>query len=134
MAGPNQWGYGNLVILDHGGGWYSLYGHLDTISITCGQNVYKGELIGTVGISGNTTKPELHFQVLSGKNFVNPWSILPTPEKCDLVVYNVQEGDTLDMIGKRFNVPVASIYNENNFKLNDILTPGMALTISICHK
>ena len=132
MAGFNTWGYGNLVILEHGKGRYTLYGHLDTISVTCGQNVYKGQLIGSIGMSGNTAKPELHFQVLSGSSFVNPWTALPPSESCDKVQYIVQSGDTLSLIVSRFSVSVESIRAENNLG-SDVVNTGMQLTISLCH-
>jgi peptidoglycan DL-endopeptidase CwlO len=56
-------GYGLHVIIDHGGGLTSLYGHLDTVVITSGDYVVAGEVIGTVGSSGNATGPHLHFEI-----------------------------------------------------------------------
>lgn len=56
-------GYGLHVIIDHGGGLSSLYGHLDTVTITTGDDVDAGEVIGTVGSTGNATGPHLHFEI-----------------------------------------------------------------------
>jgi murein DD-endopeptidase MepM/ murein hydrolase activator NlpD len=56
-------GYGLHVIVDHGGGLTSLYGHLDSVAITSGEYVLAGQLIGTVGSSGNATGPHLHFEI-----------------------------------------------------------------------
>ncbi len=56
-------GYGLHVIIDHGGGLSSLYGHLDTVLISSGDLVLGGEVIGTVGSTGNATGPHLHFEV-----------------------------------------------------------------------
>lgn len=56
-------GYGLHVILDHGGGLTSLYGHLDTVLVVSGHYVTAGEVIGTVGSSGNATGPHLHFEI-----------------------------------------------------------------------
>jgi len=56
-------GYGLHVIIDHGGGLSSLYGHLDTVVITSGEYVLAGQDIGTVGSSGNATGPHLHFEI-----------------------------------------------------------------------
>jgi len=76
-AGYNTWGYGNLVILDHGGGWLTLYAHLDAVSAGCGQTVARGETIGTIGQTGQSNFPHLHFEVRrNGYNF-NPADWLP---------------------------------------------------------
>jgi murein DD-endopeptidase MepM/ murein hydrolase activator NlpD len=56
-------GYGLHVIINHGGGLSSLYGHLDTVVITSGEHVLAGQVIGTVGSSGNATGPHLHFEI-----------------------------------------------------------------------
>ncbi len=56
-------GYGLHVIIDHGGGLSSLYGHLDTVTIVSGEYVTGGEVIGTVGSTGNATGPHLHFEI-----------------------------------------------------------------------
>jgi murein DD-endopeptidase MepM/ murein hydrolase activator NlpD len=56
-------GYGLHVIIDHGGGLTSLYGHLDTVVITSGAYVLAGQVIGTVGATGNATGPHLHFEI-----------------------------------------------------------------------
>lgn len=76
-AGYNTWGYGNLVVLDHGGGWLTLYVHLGRVYVDCGQAVGRGEVIGTVGQSGSSSFPHLHFEVRrDGFNF-NPLDWLP---------------------------------------------------------
>jgi len=56
-------GYGLHVVIDHGGGLSSLYGHLDTVLVDNGEEVAAGEVIGTVGSSGNATGPHLHFEI-----------------------------------------------------------------------
>jgi murein DD-endopeptidase MepM/ murein hydrolase activator NlpD len=56
-------GYGLHVVIDHGGGLSSLYGHLDTVVVTSGDVVAAGQVIGTVGSTGNATGPHLHFEI-----------------------------------------------------------------------
>jgi murein DD-endopeptidase MepM/ murein hydrolase activator NlpD len=77
-AGWNDYGYGNLVILDHGNGWQSLYAHLNTVGVGCGQSVFQSSTIGGMGCTGNCTGTHLHFEMQSdiyGK--VNPLNFLP---------------------------------------------------------
>lgn len=56
-------GYGLHVIIDHGDGLSSLYGHLDTVLVESGDYVAGGQVIGTVGSTGNATGPHLHFEI-----------------------------------------------------------------------
>jgi peptidoglycan DL-endopeptidase CwlO len=56
-------GYGLHVIIDHGGGLSSIYGHLNTVLVVSGDVVLAGEVIGTVGSTGNATGPHLHFEI-----------------------------------------------------------------------
>lgn len=77
-AGWNNWGYGNVIVIDHGYGWQTLYAHLSYIGVGCGQSVFQGAVIGSFGSTGNSTGPHLHFEMLNesyGK--VNPWDFLP---------------------------------------------------------
>ena len=77
-AGWNDYGYGNMIIIDHGTGWQSLYAHLSSINVICSQSVGQGDIIGAMGSTGNSTGPHLHFELMNtvyGK--VNPWNFLP---------------------------------------------------------
>lgn len=56
-------GFGLHVVIDHGGGLQSLYGHLSAVVVTDGAPVHAGEVIGAVGSSGNSTGPHLHFEI-----------------------------------------------------------------------
>jgi murein DD-endopeptidase MepM/ murein hydrolase activator NlpD len=70
-------GYGNCVIIDHGGGVSTLYGHQSRIKVHVGQVVSRGEVIGLVGSTGHSTGPHLHFEVRIGGTARNPISYLP---------------------------------------------------------
>ena len=63
---------GRLVVIDHGLGLYTLYFHLDSVSVTDGQRVERGQVIGTVGTTGRATGPHLHFGVHVGAARVDP--------------------------------------------------------------
>ncbi len=79
-AGWNNWGYGNVVVIDHGNGWQSLYAHLSRILVQCGQGVAQGDMIGAIGSTGHSTGPHLHFELRHEKyGKVNPWNFLPHP-------------------------------------------------------
>ncbi len=78
-AGPNSWGYGNMVMLDHGNGWQTLYSHLSQVYVRCGQQILQGAQIGAVGSSGNSTGPHLHFETRLNGTLPNPLDRLPRP-------------------------------------------------------
>ncbi|NLI15930.1 MAG: peptidoglycan DD-metalloendopeptidase family protein [candidate division Zixibacteria bacterium] len=65
-------GYGSFIIIDHGGGYYTLYAHLDEIDVEIGQKVSPGERIGSVGESGSLSGPRLHFELRKGKEQLDP--------------------------------------------------------------
>lgn len=67
---------GKYVVINHGGGWSSLYGHLSVISVQPGEFVSRGERIGLVGNTGYSTGPHLHFSVLKHGRTVNPANVL----------------------------------------------------------
>ena len=70
-------GYGNMVMIDHGNGYITVYGHLSQINVVPCQGVAAGQLIGLAGSTGNSTGPHLHFEVRLKGGFVNPWYVLP---------------------------------------------------------
>lgn len=76
-AGWITGGYGNMVMVDHGNGYQTLYAHLSSISTFCGASVYQGSIVGFGGSTGNSTGPHLHFEVRYLGGFINPWTVLP---------------------------------------------------------
>ncbi|MGH9455439.1 MAG: M23 family metallopeptidase [Terriglobia bacterium] len=75
-AGRAEGGYGNEIVIDHGSGITTTYGHLSKIFVVVGQEVNKGEVIGAVGMTGRTTGPHLHYEVRVHQTPVNPAKFL----------------------------------------------------------
>lgn len=69
-------GYGNRIVLNHGGGIQTLYGHFAKLYVSAGQSVSRGQAIGQCGTTGYSTGTHLHFEVRVGGRPVNPWSYL----------------------------------------------------------
>jgi len=67
-----QQGYGNHVVINHGFGYRTLYGHMSRIGCRTGQKVLRGQLIGYVGSTGLSTAPHVHYEVLRNGDAVNP--------------------------------------------------------------
>ncbi len=65
-------GYGNCVIIDHGYDYKTLYGHIDKYKVRVGQKVLRGEVIATVGNTGKSTGPHLHYEVMYKNRYDNP--------------------------------------------------------------
>lgn len=78
-AGWNEYGYGNMIIVDHGNGWQSLYAHLSAIYVSCGQSVGQGDAIGAIGSTGRSSGAHLHFELITPTYKPNPWDFLPPP-------------------------------------------------------
>jgi murein DD-endopeptidase MepM/ murein hydrolase activator NlpD len=70
-------GYGNVVIIDHGGGFSTLYAHQSRMAVSQGQHVGQGDIIGYVGSTGHSTGPHLHFETRFGGTPRNPIPYLP---------------------------------------------------------
>jgi murein DD-endopeptidase MepM/ murein hydrolase activator NlpD len=72
VAGGSDGGYGNHVVINHGYGYQTLYGHMVRIKARAGQRVKRGEVIGWVGSTGKSTGPHCHYEVLVNNNHVDP--------------------------------------------------------------
>jgi murein DD-endopeptidase MepM/ murein hydrolase activator NlpD len=75
-SGGYNGGYGNVIMIDHGNGFATLYAHLSQINVSVCQGVGAGTLIGMAGSTGNSTGAHLHFEVRLNGGFINPWSVL----------------------------------------------------------
>jgi murein DD-endopeptidase MepM/ murein hydrolase activator NlpD len=69
--------YGGLVLIDHGGGWVSAYGHMSSLSVKRGDKVVRGQSIGGVGATGYVDQPQLHFELRRDRKPVDPLTQLP---------------------------------------------------------
>ena len=75
-AGWSDYGYGYLIVIDHGNGWQSAYAHLSGVGVSCGQSVYQGSLIGALGNTGNSSGAHLHFEMIYNGAKVNPLNMV----------------------------------------------------------
>ena len=71
-AGWNIHGYGNVVMIDHGNGWQTLYAHLDSYNVGCGYYVFQGDTIASLGTTGNSSGPHLHYEMRYNGTPMNP--------------------------------------------------------------
>lgn len=93
-------GYGNNVIIDHGYGYETRYAHMQTVDVKKGQKVMKGQKIGTVGSTGTSTAPHLHYEVRINGKPINPIDFCLdglSPEEYSILVSKAsQENQSLD--------------------------------------
>jgi murein DD-endopeptidase MepM/ murein hydrolase activator NlpD len=68
----NYGGYGNQVIINHGYGYKTRYGHMSKFAVRQGQKIKRGEKVGYVGSTGKSTGPHLHYEVLKNNEAINP--------------------------------------------------------------
>ncbi len=96
LAGNTGNGYGNHVIINHGYGYETLYGHQYRIKAKAGQRVKRGELIGWVGSTGKSTGPHLHYEVHKNKRHIDPIYFFYndlTPEQFDRILKIAASGN-----------------------------------------
>jgi murein DD-endopeptidase MepM/ murein hydrolase activator NlpD len=93
-------GYGNYVMLDHGYGYETLYGHMSKVNVRAGQKVKRGEIIGFVGNTGFSTAPHLHYEVIKNGRKINPVNFFfndLTPEEYEqMIILSSQENQSFD--------------------------------------
>ncbi|HLW99977.1 MAG TPA: M23 family metallopeptidase [Candidatus Acidoferrales bacterium] len=76
ISSDNRPGYGRLVVVDHGFGTTTWYGHLSGFNVQGGQQVRRGDVIGYAGTSGRSTGPHVHYEIRLNGAPVNPWRYL----------------------------------------------------------
>lgn len=72
FSGWSNFGYGNMIMLDHGNGDFSLYSGLGSVVATCGSEVTQGTVVGLGGVSGHPAAPFVHFEIRRGEKFLDP--------------------------------------------------------------
>jgi murein DD-endopeptidase MepM/ murein hydrolase activator NlpD len=93
-------GYGNHVVIDHGYGYESLYGHLYKYNVRAGQKVQRGDIIGFVGSTGRSEAPHCHYEVSKDGERINPinfyYGSLTAEEFADILKKSQEENQSLD--------------------------------------
>ena len=88
-AESTRGGYGKHVVVDHGYGYQTLYGHMSKIDVRTGQKIKRGDILGYVGSTGRSTAPHLHYEVIKDGNKINPINFYSndlSPEEYELMI------------------------------------------------
>jgi murein DD-endopeptidase MepM/ murein hydrolase activator NlpD len=91
------WGYGNIVLLNHGFGYKTMYAHLSEFNVKKGQKVNRGDVIGFAGSTGKSTAPHLHYEVIKNGEKINPINFYfndLTPAQYEEMIKASQESGT----------------------------------------
>jgi murein DD-endopeptidase MepM/ murein hydrolase activator NlpD len=93
-------GYGNQIIIDHGFGYKTMYAHLQSFKVRAGEKVKRGQVIGTIGSTGKSTSPHLHYEVWKNNVPVNPINYFfndITPEQYEeILILSQRPSQTMD--------------------------------------
>jgi murein DD-endopeptidase MepM/ murein hydrolase activator NlpD len=98
-SGWNSGGFGNYVVIDHGSGYVTTYGHLSSIRVPKGMNVKRCDLIGLSGSTGTSSGPHLHYQIERFGEHINPLNNLP-----------------VDMTNEEFNEMIQAFGSKSKFR------------------
>lgn len=98
----NQYrGYGNTIVLNHGYGYQTRYAHLHTTEVTPGMRVSRGDRIGTVGNTGKSTGPHLHYEVIYMKRNINPLNFMDINMPTEEYLAMIRKRQDESLLGKR---------------------------------
>lgn len=94
-ASLSFFGYGNMVVVDHGFGYRTRYAHLDSIKVSVGDTLTRGQILGTLGNTGRSTGPHLHYEVIYRGKVVDPLNYFNdmTSEEYELMVNSVSSSE-----------------------------------------
>ncbi|SHF03518.1 LysM domain-containing protein [Mariniphaga anaerophila] len=151
------YGYGNMVVVDHGNSLETGYAHLSGFLVETGDNVVKGQPIGLAGRTGRATTNHLHFEIREGKRAFNPELVFDfengkvrneTQSAYNLTElhraltpagysvneatpqhYKVRSGDSLWKISRRYKTSIKTLCALNNLNENSVLRVGMVLKL-----
>lgn len=112
--------YGNCIKLRHAGGYDTLYAHLATVNVKMGEKVKKGQVIGTMGDSGNAYGSHLHFEVFKNNRRVNPTPYLTRDFIETSSYYPIYKGNTTSIVDALKSISVNSSFeNRTNIARNN---------------
>lgn len=100
QADRSKTGYGNQIVIDHGFGYKTMYAHLQSFKVRAGETVKRGQVIGTLGSTGKSTSPHLHYEVWKNNTPVNPINYFfndITPEQYEeMLILSQRPSQTMD--------------------------------------
>lgn len=100
QADRSKTGYGNQIVIDHGFGYKTMYAHLQSFKVRAGETVKRGQVIGTLGSTGKSTSPHLHYEVWKNSTPVDPINYFfndITPEQYEeMLILSQRPSQTMD--------------------------------------
>ena len=148
----NEGGYGHYVLIQHDNGLQTLYGHLSQRSVSVGDEVFPGDIVGLAGNTGRSSAAHLHFEIRYGDVNIDPETVVDFPrwsltkdavhlDKKKVInahkkmqiklrtenTYVVKAGDTLESIARWFNISVKALCRINNISKDAPLRVGQRL-------
>ena len=119
-----NWGYGNGIILEHGDGTFSYYAHMKDVTVSYGQRVAQGDLIGHVGSTGNSTGPHLHFAIGADVDQSVAYDNNPNSSDFGLTVTGGASGNS------HWSTDKAYLYDKNGISYTKTLTVSATIDLN----